>query len=286
MRPCINYPKQVSWKLDLSSFVSANDCFSTDTRKKIKKTLSLLKDAGYYWDISPIDASYAELFYPIYKQHIIQKDHPVIIDIPHRLRLAENEGKNSHAISLYNSKKQYIGGIIFTYKNAESIISIAFRVFPKQIELKLPIGLSISADYLLYKYAKEQQIHTLFHGKDKNGYGLQSSIGLALFKFQTACRPFISGTKPPGIYQRELYDLKGSSLAFISSKDDTLHPDPVINYDITQSNIGVLYFLGTNSGEYINNAILYIPKEQEEILKKKYELLYKQPFVQIETILY
>lgn len=82
----------------------------------------------------------------------------------------------------------YVGGTIFSL--TEKSISVAYRShetkWPHAALLASP---ALCAEYLLMQHALELGKIRISHGKDRNPYGMNASIGLAIWKLAIGCLP-------------------------------------------------------------------------------------------------
>ena len=85
---------------------------------------------------------------------------------------------------------QPIGGCIFSDRTDR--FSIAYRMFNSRWSQDERIaGPALYGEYLLDMYSIENCKDRLTHGQDRNPYGLNSAIGLAIFKLSIGCYPKI-----------------------------------------------------------------------------------------------
>ena len=90
-------------------------------------------------------------------------------------------------MSLYENGTP-IGGTIFSLTGNK--LSIAYRTYQNNwTTAALQANPSAYTEYLLNQEAINQGKEVMIHGKDRNPYGLNSSIGLANFKFAAGCQP-------------------------------------------------------------------------------------------------
>jgi len=139
----IIYPQHILWHVDVSSCTDALLCFSKKIAKRIRKALPELSAAGYRFVIEPADDAYTELFFPLYEKNILQKDNPHVFDVKGELQKKRAlETYPIEAVSFYHGTT-YLGGVI--YRVMEEQLTINYRTFPKNLDIKIPIGRSIFA---------------------------------------------------------------------------------------------------------------------------------------------
>ena len=274
----IIYPEYIAWEVDVSSLGDSLSCFGKNTAKKIAKSLSLLQSAGFEYRVETVNDSYIKKFFPLYESNILQKDNPRVFDIGADIEKKRSENFPIEALSLYQADI-YCGGVI--YRILEQSISIMYRVFRKDLDIKIPINPSITADALLYQKAIELKKSLVYHGRDRNLYGLHSSIGLVLFKLQAGCQPFVSKKENLLFYSRNKYDFTAETVKLAETPPLEFHH--ILQQDFRLSEDAVLVFLGDKRGESITKAILYLKEKRSDLLEK-YSLLFDNPYFSTEIV--
>lgn len=234
-------PSHISWKVQISREQDIFALFGQSTAKKIKRSLKLLEENNLSYTVDTVDNEYLDLFIPLYEKNILQKHNPKLFDI--KQYIADGIAKKGgiyKAITLRRGN-EYLGGMIF-YPYTLTL-SVAFKVFPSTMEPRLPINLALIAEYFLYSYAAEQKMHTVLHGKDRNFYGVNSAIGLAMYKLNAGCRPYIS--------------------------KDAIEVEKITQEKIVKD---TLLFLGNMKENPVTKAILYLEDRDKE-REKKYQIL-------------
>lgn len=248
------YPTYIAWKMNLVNGHSNELMVGVDTAYRIKKTAQKLSDAslGYRFLIEDVTSSYLDQFMPLYDSFMAQKEGGTVFDVRNKIAFGQAAGKTYEAISLYENET-LLGGLLYSLN--DTYLGVAYRVFPHQLKLKLPISCSYVAEQKLIERARELHKETIVHGRDRNKYGVNSSIGLAEYKIRIGCVPYISASPENEFHL--LADLK-------PTKD-------------------TLVFLGNRAGEEIKDGVLFSIFSREE-LQKKYGSLLKQTTIPI-TIL-
>lgn len=177
------YPEHVSWKIEMSEKTDAYQAFGKKTASKIKSAITRLEGTTYRFQIEPVSEAYIDRFLPLYEANIASKDHPQLFDIKAAVLPKVTEFS---ALSLYEDQ-QYLGGLIF--HNYPDHLATAYKVYPRNLDIDLPINITFVAEYYLYQYAIEHQMNYISHGSGKNCFGLFAAIGLAMFKLQAGNRP-------------------------------------------------------------------------------------------------
>ncbi|OGG65823.1 hypothetical protein A3I99_00045 [Candidatus Kaiserbacteria bacterium RIFCSPLOWO2_02_FULL_45_11b] len=158
--------------------------------KKISQLLAKLGDTNISYKFSPLDEDFFTWFTPQYEKQVGSKKnfsgHNVIAKTLHR----ENKIFPYFSLTVFESDTP-VGGVIFTLR--KNRLSIAFRVFKPSWDKNPTVRCSpaLLAEYLLARHALDNNLEYLAHGVDKNPYGLNASIGLAIFKLSVGCRPEI-----------------------------------------------------------------------------------------------
>jgi hypothetical protein len=159
--------------------------YGKNDQRRLRKTISLAEASEIRMEIRPADASFFEWFTPLYNQSISAKRNPQLHDIKQILTNEYPLAVGQFTLTLYE-KDRPVGGCIFT--DYGWYHSIAYRVYlPDWREAKAPASPALYGEYLLDKYSHEQQRKMLTHGRDRNPYGINSSIGLCIFKLAAGC---------------------------------------------------------------------------------------------------
>lgn len=249
----IHYPRYLSWKIILSKGKIVEDYFSSKTKKRIKKSFPLLSEAGYVFKKVQVDRAFLEIFLPLYEKLISQKERGTVFDVKKVVQEGWEKGRDYGAFALYNKKEELQGALLYSIR--EESLSSAYRVFPNDFIVPLPIGLGYVCEFLFFEEAIAQEKSFISHGRDRNGYGRHSNIGLAEYKLRIGCLPFVS-TSP----QNELL-----TLDTFSGNDE-------------------LYFLGQEPDEQMKQAFL-LSAHSEISLRQMYPMLFEyQSVIGLEII--
>ncbi len=90
-------------------------------------------------------------------------------------------------LSLFENNEP-VGGTIFSFLPGR--LSVAYRIYNnKWQQADLPANPSLYTEYLITEHAHLNGYDQLSHGQDRNPYGLNSNIGLGLFKLSVGCYP-------------------------------------------------------------------------------------------------
>ena len=161
--------------------------FGDSNKEKLKSTLNKINEANITSIIEPVDNAFLEWFVPLYTDNIVKKDNPKIYPIREKVF---NVDKQYLALKLYENELP-IGATIFTY-NGE-FVSVAYRSYLNNWqEARLRANPSLYTEYLLEQHTRELNYKKILHGRDRNPYGANASIGLAIFKLSIGCQPYLS----------------------------------------------------------------------------------------------
>lgn len=170
------------------------DQFGKNDAARLRSTLKKVTASGVRHVIEPLSDSFLDRFLPLYEKRILEKENPTVFDIRTKTLGNPDKAKRYHSLSLYEGER-FLGGLIFSIK--EDVLSIAYRTLANKWEAaNLQARPSLYVEYLISDHARAIGSKTIIHGKDRNPYGLNSSIGLANFKLSSGCRPQL-----PKIYE-------------------------------------------------------------------------------------
>ncbi len=222
-----------------------------NNRARLKSTLSKLPNLPITFEITPLTTEDFTWFTPLYTSIIGEKSNPKLFNIQENT-LDKNSPYEYKILTLQENGKN-IGATIFSLRKQK--ISIAYRAYGNHWpESQLQASPSLYTEYLINQYGLENNLNLLSHGQDRNPYGLNSDIGLAIFKLSVGCSPFL----PRGKYEIKTIDLttvKTDILIF------TLPPD---GNKITD---GLLYVKAENQDKY-NQLTKYPEQIKIEILTR------------------
>ncbi len=237
----IKYNSHIIWKINLSKFSQSNDVFSAKTFKKITATERKLNEMEYVFRFENVTNDLLDEFIPKYEEYISSKKNPAIHNIRSITMYNTNHDYSYQSLSLYH-KEKLVGALLFTVR--EKRISTAFKFYPKQLEIKLPISVTMVAERILLDYAFMLKKNYLYHGVDRNCYGDNAEIGLAMTKLQVGCLPYVPTSQQYVSYTN-----------YKSSDHDSL------------------VFLACQKGKLCKKALLYTNIIDKNILREKYGAL-------------
>ncbi len=189
-------------------------------------------------------------FIPMYQQTIHAKDNAQVYDVKGTTVDKLNSKYQYETLTVYENN-QPVGGCIFSIRPTK--LSIAYRIFNRSWGQKnIATSPAIFGEYKLDEYAFAQGKSHVVHGIDRNPYGVNSAIGLCIFKLAVGCRCKIPSTP--------------FTVATIS-------PD-----EVTQDQL--ILHLPQNSKRITQASLLVEPTSEH-----KYEQLFKYPErLQVKTI--
>jgi hypothetical protein len=165
---------------------NTRDSFGKNARAQLTASLRAYSDAGIRLVHEKITQDFLNRFIPLYEERIREKKHPIIFDI--QGKTLGSESKKQYFSQTIWENDVFIGGTIYSIRDAQ--MRIAYRTFLRKWHTaKLRANPSLLAEYNLEEHAQSTLLHTIIHGKDRNPYGLNSHIGLAIFKLSAGCHP-------------------------------------------------------------------------------------------------
>lgn len=179
----INYANAHRWRKTLTE--SGSDGFGKNSINRIKSTLKKIDATSIRYEFKKLDQDFLDWFTPMYETRINEKDNPRVFNIKEKTL---DTDRDYSYLALYEDERP-LGATIFRITE-DKICSIAYRTYSnKWTKEKLQANPSLLTEYLVCNYALEKGIFTVSHGKDRNPYGINSSIGLAAFKLSVGCHP-------------------------------------------------------------------------------------------------
>jgi hypothetical protein len=227
--------------------------YSTNNEKRLRSTLPRVADQMITHEFKPLDTDFLAWFVPMYESTIGDKKNSVIHDV------YETTLGNPNSLSEYWSLAVYekgvpVGGTVIGIRPDR--IMIVYRIYKqKWSEGTLQANPSLYSEYLVSKYAYDTGKSFVSHGKDRNPYGLNANIGLAIFKLSVGCAPSI-----------------------IRDNDEYLP----IELDTTTLDTDALVLHYPTLGDIISNATLVTRRETAE----KYAQLLHYPELLSVTVVY
>lgn len=247
----MTYPHYIAWRTELHGLESFSDLISREKSKRLYKSLNLIENSTYRILTEIVDDKFLREFVPLYTKNIQTKKHGNVFDVKTAIERNLQRGIIYESISLRHNHN-LLGALIYSLRKKS--LSVAYRIFPHHLILKLPLSSSYIGEHYLVKQALSHQRRFITHGRDRNLYGPNSSIGVAEFKLSVGSRPYVSSAATNNFYP----------VSLLQAHEDTL------------------MFLGSRPKEAITHGILFIPERTNSTLEK-YASLLKQNIVSITT---
>lgn len=179
----LTIPNKVSWQKDITA--NSLEHYSKNIAKRIGKTQLQSSRDGITYEVKELTKDLLDWFTPIYNEKISGKNSPVVSDL---YTTTQNNPDKNYQILIVSENDVRVGGVIFSV--TQNDLNIAYKIFSDSwISSTLPASPSLYADYLLTVYGFKTGKTMISHGKDRNGYGKTSSIGLAIFKISLGYKP-------------------------------------------------------------------------------------------------
>ncbi len=181
----IRYASAHRWlkRLDDDAF----NAFGGNDKARLRSSISKIESSGITFKIEPLNDSFLEWFVPMYEKRILEKDNPTVFDIRDKTLGNPKKKDKYFSLALYENRLP-CGGVIFSEK--DEYVSVAYRTLENKWDKAiLQARPSLYTEYLIDTYAINANKKYIIHGKDRNPYGINSSIGLANFKLSVGCKP-------------------------------------------------------------------------------------------------
>lgn len=213
----VTYPSHHRWLKDISAGFEID--FSGRAAKKIHAALPQLEGFNISYTIEPLNEAFLEDFIPKYEADIGSKQNALLHDVKGKTYNNEKSIFPYFCLSL-KEHGVFIGGTIFSVRTDR--VSYAYRTFNNNwIDAPVKASPALIGEYAVAQFACAQGLKYLSHGKDRNPYGLNASIGLATFKLSVGCRPYIGSDESDVIKTIDTKDLKEDCLILEMPKEGT-----------------------------------------------------------------
>lgn len=183
------YPPYVRWMKPVCA--DPAQLYGKKNQKRIRSTLGRIEESGISHELRPLDDAFLEWFGPWYQTNIGSKRNAAVHDL--RAKTLENTESLSEywCLELLQNGER-LGGTILGVR--EDRIMIAYRTYQQKWnnELTLQANPSLYTEYLVSAWAYALGKEWISHGKDRNPYGLNANIGLAIFKLSVGCSASIA----------------------------------------------------------------------------------------------
>lgn len=172
-------------------------------QKKIKKILNRIDELRITYVIEDASETFFSWFQTFYENKINEKKNAKICNVLEETMGRPGRSLTYKTLTIYQGK-EIVGGCIFSDRG--DYFSIAYRAFNyewhKASQIASP---SVFAEYIIDQYSIQSGKKKLVHGQDRHPYGLNSSIGLAVFKLSVGCKPMLPKNYTTASIETTLY---------------------------------------------------------------------------------
>lgn len=182
-------PENIVWFGDLAGINNAKDyVLSKRGKKSLEKTLNYFQEAGFKVELKEMDEALFADFKSLYENTTMKKERALTFDLESTILGRIKVGKKCYLIGLY--KEEILrSALVFTINDGIAVVSFgAKEKFPK-----IRGGIGAILEYQLIKFALENKLKSISHGKAINPIGLFSSTGLFEFKARYGFSAFPTG---------------------------------------------------------------------------------------------
>ena len=159
--------------------------FGKNNTKKIQSLLNKISSTNITHLFEPLTPAYIEWFEKLYNANLATKHNPRPYDV-YGTTLGKEVIVHPYYILILLENGTPIGGTIFTLRTDR--LSMVYRTYPADwMENDSKCSPALYAEYLATEYALAQNKPKLVHGVDANPYGVNSHVGVAIFKLSTGC---------------------------------------------------------------------------------------------------
>jgi hypothetical protein len=179
----IKYADNHTWRKTIHPDIFPD--FGKNSTKKLKSCLDNVETLRLSHKFGELDENFFTWFQPMYDTQIANRKNFGGYDI-FATTLGKADCQHTYQTLTLLENGTPIGGAIFTRRKVR--VSIVYRAFfGKFVNGKTRCTPALYAEYLLHKEALRLKLPDLTHGADKNPYGINSAIGLAIFKLSVGC---------------------------------------------------------------------------------------------------
>lgn len=209
------FPNKVNWRIYLDHQFSLEKHFGKSYAKIVKSIDALTRD-GYKVEFKDPGEDILDQFIPLYKQNLIVKKNPKIFDIKKSIEETQSDNAVVRMLTLSKADK-FLGGYIFSdYGNSYRIM---FVVLPKALETKIFVNnVAFLMIFKMLEKSLEDKKEYFSHGRDRNLYGLNADIGLAIFKLRCGFKPYVEDKPDLEFLEQFEWDKFTDNLIFTEQK--------------------------------------------------------------------
>ncbi len=210
----IQYPTSHTWLKSVLTNPLAG--FGKNHTVRIKNSLKKIAESTVTFKIEPLTPTIIDWFTPLYAETVGEKNNAKISNV-YSSTLGKASPYPYYALILLEAGVP-IGATIFSERT--HTLSFAYRIYPNHwLQNSLPAGPSLYAEYLINDYVAQKKLTKISHGKDRNPYGYNAGIGLALFKLSVGCSIYLPNV-PHDSDSIELDSVTDNILVFEYPKND------------------------------------------------------------------
>lgn len=159
--------------------------FGKNNTKKIQALLSGISASNVTHLFEPLTPTHIEWFEKLYNANLATKHNPRPYDV-FATTLGKDVIVHPYFIVTLLENETPIGGTIFTLRKDR--LSMVYRTYPADwSQNNFKCSPALYAEFLATEYALLQGKPKLVHGVDANPYGVNSHVGVAIFKLSTGC---------------------------------------------------------------------------------------------------
>lgn len=182
----INFSTTHSWFKDVPEDPLVG--FGKRDRNRVIRTTAHDEIGAVSHIIEPLSEIFLKWFTPMYNETISLKDNPRLFDL-YATTIGANPNREYFSATILENDKP-LGATIFSRRGGT--LSIAYRILPRDwVDHKFAATPSFYNEYLIQKYAHEEGYKKISHGCDRNPYGPNANIGLAIFKLSVGSHPAV-----------------------------------------------------------------------------------------------
>lgn len=184
----IEYPSHVRWFRKTTN--NPSEYLTGKNGKKIAASIQQLTSQNITWKLEPLEKDFFDNFTPLYQEIIGAKQNGHVHDVYETTLGKEFIEFPYYGLSIFE-QGAYVGGTIFSVR--EDRVAYAYRAYQREWNsAQLKAQPALIAEYLVAEFATQRKLRYVSHGKDRNPYGINSAIGLAIFKLSVGCRPLLT----------------------------------------------------------------------------------------------
>ncbi|HEY0964504.1 MAG TPA: hypothetical protein VGE31_01770 [Candidatus Paceibacterota bacterium] len=161
--------------------------FSKTVQKRLLHALAHVESHAISYKIEPINEHFFMEFVPLYTKEIQERPNGVVHDVYTKTMVEPPTTSPYFTLSMYEGAS-FVGGALFSLRDDR--VGYAYRAFHKKWSTDaLRISPAVLAEYAVAEFALRNDRVFISHGRDRNPYGKNAAIGLAIYKLSVGCIP-------------------------------------------------------------------------------------------------